>query len=454
MTKFFEVNFDGLVGPTHNHSGLAFGNLASEKNKTLTANPKKAALQGLKKMKALSERGYKQALLPPHERPYLPELRKQGFTGTDAEVIEKAYKKSPQILARVCSAASMWTANAATMAPSVDTTDGRTHITAANLHNKAHRHLEGPFTARVLRKIFSDEDKFGVHDPLPLKESLGDEGAANHLRFSPSYGDKGLHVFVYGKSFTRDGLEPQKLPARQSLEASEDVARLNHIPKAQLAFVQQNPEMIDAGVFHNDVISVSNLGSLFYYDKAFVETKKAVTALSHQYETLSGKPLDLIEVSSQDVAIEDVVSSYLFNSQLLALDDGHLLVAPQECLEIPSIAAWIESHVADSQCSINEVVHFDLRQSMRNGGGPACLRQRVVLSEDEIAASHQGVYITDDLYNQLTAWVEKHYRDKLEIQDLADPKLLDESRRALDELSTILDLGSIYDFQKDILRAT
>jgi len=84
---------------------------------------------------------------------------------------------------------------------------------------------------------------------------------------------------------------------------------------------------------------------------------------------------------------------------------------------------------------------------MRNGGGPACLRLRVVLNDEELDAMHRGVLLNDALYERLTSWVEAHYRSELSQDDLGDPMLLEEVRKALDELTGILGLGSIYDFQ-------
>ena len=55
--------------------------------------------------------------------------------------------------------------------------------------------------------------------------------------------------------------------------------------------------------------------------------------------------------------------------------------------------------------------------------------------------------LTDLLYEQLKTWIEAHYRESLVPEDLADPALLEECRRALDELSELLKLGSVYDFQ-------
>ena len=180
MTEF---NFDGIPGPTHNYSGLAQGNLASERNASQVANPREAALQGVAKMRALAARGLAQAVLPPHERPAMWALRALGFSGSDADVLAKVTRDAPVMLAACSSAAAMWVANAATVSPSSDTTDGRVHFTPANLASHFHRALEAPTTTAVLRAIFADPGRFAVHEPLLPTPQTGDEGAANHTRF-------------------------------------------------------------------------------------------------------------------------------------------------------------------------------------------------------------------------------------------------------------------------------
>jgi succinylarginine dihydrolase len=439
-----EANFDGLVGPTHNYAGLSWGNVASRSNVRSVSNPREAALQGLAKMKRLADRGYVQGILPPHERPHLPTLRALGFEGTDARALEQAAKTSPSILAAVSSASSMWTANAATVSPSADTLDHRVHFTPANLSAKFHRSIEHTVTGRSLKAMFADEGYFAHHPALPSVSHFGDEGAANHTRLCAGYGHPGVELFVYGQvAFNEQAPAPTKYPARQTREASEAIARLHGLRDRQVVFAQQNPEAIDAGVFHNDVIAVGNGNTLFYHEMAFLNEDQVLTDIA---ERLSGAELEAIRVSHDEVPIADAVASYLFNSQLLNTPDGMLLAVPGECREIASVSRYLDDLVK-SGGPITSVEVFDVKQSMRNGGGPACLRLRVVLDDDELRAMHRGVILTDELYERLTTWVEAHYRDELSQNDLADPMLLEEVRKALDELTGILGLGSIYDFQ-------
>lgn len=445
MNQSFEVNFDGLVGPTHNYAGLSVGNVASLKNAAQASNPKQGALQGLAKMKALSDMGLKQAVLPPLERPDVHVLRKLGFTGSDEQVISRAASEAPAVFAATCSASSMWTANACTISPSADTANKKVHFTAANLANKFHRSIEAPTTSRVLQAIFSNGDYFDHHNPLPMGDHFGDEGAANHTRFCDQYGSQGVEFFVFGKyAFDSTQPFPKKYPARQTFEASQAIARLHQLDSAKTVFAQQNPDVIDAGVFHNDVIAVGNRDCLFYHEMAFLNSASVIESLQSAY---GDKRMHFVEVPTSAVSVNDAVHTYLFNSQLVSLDDGSMaIIAPGECRENDNVRNYLESVIAADN-PISKVEIYDVKQSMQNGGGPACLRQRVVLNEAEISAANQSVFMNDSLFNTLNGWVEKHYRDSLVESDLADPKLLVESRTALDELTKILNLGSVYPFQ-------
>jgi succinylarginine dihydrolase len=440
-----EFNFDGLVGPSHNYAGLSFGNVASFSNVRSSSNPRQAALQGLAKMRELAARGFAQAVMPPQGRPNFRLLRSLGFSGTDADVLARAYREAPVILACAWSAAPMWTANAATVSPSADSLDGRVHFTAANLNNKLHRAEEHVQATRTLRAIFGNSEHFMVHDPLPSVPAFADEGAANHTRFAASHGAAGVEFFVYGRvEFDPSAPAPKKYPARQTLEASQAIARLHGLDPARTVFASQNPDVIDQGVFHNDVIAVGNGNVLFYHEQAFADEGGTLDALRRAL-AVAGTELHPVRVATSQVAVGDAVASYLFNSQLLSKADGHMaLVVPHECRENAAVADYLAGLLA-GRGPIDELIEFDLRQSMRNGGGPACLRLRVALTDAEAAAMHQGVIMTEALYAQLVAWVERHYRDRIEMQDLMDPQLALECAAALEELTRILGLPGLYD---------
>lgn len=448
MNKAFEVNFDGLVGPTHNYSGLSFGNVASESHGREISNPREAARQGLMKMKALHDRGYVQGLLPPHERPNLAVLRQLGYRGSDAEVLATVLKESPILLGSVCSASAMWTANAATVSPSADTLDGKVHFTPANLTAKFHRSFEHQTTGRLLQRIFADPRHFQHHPALPSTQQFGDEGAANHTRLCRTYASPGVELFVYGRvAFDEMAPRPQRYPARHTLEACQAVQRLHRLPESRVVMAQQHPDVIDQGVFHNDVIAVGNREVLFYHAHAFLDTARLMDELKHKLAAL-GTVFNPLEVSADEVSVKDAVESYLFNSQLLSRADGAMvLLVPSECEKHPRVAAYLKS-LPQRGTPVQEVLIMDLKQSMKNGGGPACLRLRVSLTADELAAVHPGVLFSDTLFERLNLWVDTHYRDRLSLKDLADPALLRESQTALDELTSLLNLGAFYSFQQ------
>jgi succinylarginine dihydrolase len=443
-SRAVEANCDGLVGPTHSYVGLSPGNIASQVNAGEVSNPRAAVLEGLTKMRKLADWGVPQFVLPPHERPDLALLRAIGLSGTDAQVLEKAWKDAPALAAASCSASPMWAANAATVTPSADTADGRVHFTAANLLTNLHRSLEGRQTARALRRLFPDEMRFAVHDPLPAQSHFADEGAANHVRLCAEHGEPGVNLFVWGReAFERwDG----RYPARQTREAFEAIERRHGAARG--VFARQAKAAIDAGAFHNDVVCVGTRACLLFHERAFEDRAAMEEGVRRAADGLF-EPV-FVEISEADLPMDDLVKSYLFNSQLLALpgEDRLVLLAPGETRDNPRAHAAAQA-LASSNGPIGRVEYVDVRQSMRNGGGPACLRLRVVLTDAELAATNPAQRFDAGLHERLNAWAERHYRDRLAPADLTDPALIVESRQALDELTAILDLGGdFYPFQR------
>ncbi|WP_291076396.1 N-succinylarginine dihydrolase [Hyphomonas sp.] len=439
MSEAHEVNFDGLIGPSHNYGGLSDGNLASAANAGDVANPREAALQGLEKMRMLVRHGLVQGVLPPLPRPNLDLLVSAGFHGTDAQIIEQAARTAPRLLKAAYSASSMWTANAATVSPSADTRDGRLHLTTANLSTMLHRSQEHPDTTASLVSIFADDERFAVRGALPMHPDFSDEGAANHVRLCASHGAAGVELFVYGRDA---GESMAGFPARQTRLASESVARAHGLDPARSVFIRQSRAAIDAGAFHNDVVSVGALDTLFFHELAFEDSEAALSDIRSAAEGLFDfKP---VMVPADEVPIEDAIRAYLFNSQLLKLpgEDRLVLVAPTETEETDSTRAYCERLVS-SNGPIGKVIYADVRQSMRNGGGPACLRLRVVMTDDEIDACHQGVLLDEDTIDDLQEVVRKTYRDRLEAPDLADPEFANECRTAREALLEVLDLQGL-----------
>ena len=438
-----EANADGLIGPTHSYAGLSPGNLASSLNKAKASSPRAAVLQGLDKMKRLADLGLPQFVLPPHERPNIPFLRSLGFAGTDAQVLEQAWKDAPSFAAAACSASPMWAANAATVTPSADSADGRVHFTPANLVTNLHRSLEHEQTQRALNALFPDAMRFAVHPALSPVSHLADEGAANHVRLCADHGSEGVNLFVWGREAFEAWDGPY--PARQTREACEAIMRRHTASNVVLA--RQGRAAIAGGTFHNDVVCVGALDTLFFHELAFEDTdatKAAIRAAAKGFEP------KFVEVSAADLPLADAISSYLFNSMLIRIpgEDRLTLICPTETRDNARSHAVAE-RIATSNGPIGRVEYVDVRQSMANGGGPACLRLRVVLTDAELAATNPAMRMTDELHARLTIWALRWYREELRPADLADPALLEESRGALDELTSILNLGSdFYPFQR------
>ncbi|MBX7482485.1 N-succinylarginine dihydrolase [Qipengyuania qiaonensis] len=354
MSDLVEINFDGIVGPSHNYAGLSLGNMASASHKGDASFPRAAALQGIAKMRGNMERGLTQGFLLPLPRPN-NRLLHELAVGEDTD---------RALLAAAWSASSMWTANAATVSPAPDTADGRCHLTPANLVTMLHRAQEWRDTQAQLKIAFGDERYFAVHDAVP--PSFGDEGAANHMRFCEQHGAPGVEVFVYGRPGGR-------FPARQHEQASRAVARLHGLDPKRCVFIEQNPAAIAAGAFHNDVVAVANETVLFTHERAFADQKDAYEAIRAVFPRLH-----VIEVPESAVSLDEAIRTYLFNAQLLTLPTGEMaLIVPSECQESARVQAWCERMLATNG-PIRQVIPVDVRQSMANGGGPACLRLRVV----------------------------------------------------------------------------
>jgi succinylarginine dihydrolase len=443
MSEIREHNFDGLVGPTHNYAGLSVGNVASEANRGRASNPKAAALQGLAKARFVHRLGVKQAVLPPLLRPSLRTLRSLGYSGSDEVVLAKAFSQNEHLVRCVSSASSMWAANAATVAPATDTADQRTHFVPANLVSMFHRAIEARETTEVLRAIFADETHFVVHDPLPSTAHFADEGGANHTRLAVS--DRpALHLFAWGRKAWGEGALPQTYPARQTDQASLAIARLLALEPTRALFAQQHPNGIDHGAFHTDVLAVGHGSVLLMHELAFLERE----ALLDHLRTLLGDELKIVVGSEAELPVSDAVKAYPFNSMLVSLEGGRMaIIAPTDAKESEPARRYLERVVSEDN-PIDSLHYIDVRQSMDNGGGPACLRLRVPLSEEQAAAVHAKVWIDDAHAARLEAWVERHYRDKLEEKDLGDPALHREVMTALDELSGWLGLPALYEFQR------
>jgi succinylarginine dihydrolase len=412
-----EINFDGIIGPSHNYSGLSLGNIASATNKGLVSHPRAAALQGIAKMRHNLRLGLPQGLLLPHRRPdraWLAEL------GTAVEDVPASLRPA------AFSASAMWAANAATVSPGPDTADGRCHLTVANLRTMAHRSHEWPETLAQLRLAFADEAYFAVHPPVP--GTFGDEGAANHMRLCTAHEAPGVEVFVYG---IRGGA----FPVRQHDEASRAVSRLHGLDPDRALFVAQSEEAIAAGAFHNDVVAVANGHVLFAHEQAFEDRPSFYAELKRLLPEV-----EIVEVPASAVTLEDAIRSYLFNAQLVTLPSGAMaLILPEEARETPSVWAWLQSMIAGNG-PIRELFVVDVRQSMANGGGPACLRLRVVA---EPGAVDPRFMADEAKLDRLAAVIEARWPERIEPEDLLDPALWARMEGARAALLAALDLEEL-----------
>ena len=411
-----EINFDGIVGPSHNYAGLSLGNVASASHAGEISYPRAAALQGVAKMRANMGRGLAQGFLLPLPRP------NDGYLAA----LGASHDTDPRLTAQAWSASSMWTANAATVSPAPDTADGRCHLTPANLVTMPHRAQEWRDTKAQLAIAFSDPHHFALHDAVP--PSFGDEGAANHMRLCEGYGAAGVEIFVYGRSGGR-------FPARQHEQASHAVARLHGLDPARTLFVEQNPDAISAGAFHNDVVAVANERVLFCHEGAFADPKGAYAAIRDAFPAL-----ELVEVREDEVSLAEAIRTYLFNAQLVTLPAGETaLIVPTECTDSTAVSAWAE-RMLRSNGPIRQVIPVDVRQSMANGGGPACLRLRVVADP---ATVDPRFLLDPPKADLIESVVAQHWPEQIAPADLGKGELTEQVRSARRALTKALDLGEL-----------
>lgn len=432
---YFEVQCDGIVGPTHHYGGLSHGNVASAGNAQTASYPRKAALQGLEKMALVHSLGCKQVVIPPHVRPNRMLLKLCGFDGDLQDRLDAAYEQAPEVLSECYSSAHMWVANMATVSPAVDAQNGILHLTPANLASTLHRAQEAEQNYTLLKIMFGDAAR--VHKPLPACVSLTDEGAANHMRFCGKHGDAGVEVFVYGKEAANaDAPSPSKYPARQTYESVKMLARSHHLADERTVFIQQTPEAIDAGVFHNDVIAMSNENLLIHHEKAFLDSDAKISEINDKLGDIS---LNVVMISEDALPLADAVSSYFFNSQILSLPDGTMaIIAPAECKENSAAYKAMEALCDAKDNPISIIYYRDLRESMKNGGGPACLRLRVAMNEQGWQQMLPSVKYSEALHKQIENIINEAYLEKITFDDLRNAVFFKHSEQTTQKLYNLL----------------
>ena len=411
-----EINFDGIIGPSHNYAGLSRGNIASASHAGDVSQPRAAALQGIDKMRHNLALGLPQGFFMPLDRPDAAWLETLGTTLEGAE---------DHLRAQAWSASSMWAANAATISPAPDSADGKCHLTVANLVTMPHRSHEWPGTLAQLRLAFADP-AFRVPPPVPAP--FGDEGAANHMRLCSGHGGQGVEIFVYGVGGGR-------FPARQHLDASKAIARKHKLDPARTLFIRQSDTAIQGGAFHNDVVAVANEHVLFTHETAF-ENREA----AHAEIRAAFPAVEIVEVPASAVSLAHAIKSYLFNAQLVSLPDGGMgLVLPTEAQDTPAVWNWLEDMIAGNG-PIRRLLPVNVRQSMANGGGPACLRLRVVADP----ATVDPRFLADrDKLDRIAGVVTKYWPETIASGALASAALASDVRRARAALLAELDLGEL-----------
>jgi succinylarginine dihydrolase len=200
-------------------------------------------------------------------------------------------------------------------------------------------------------------------------------------------------------------------------------------------FVEQSEEAIAAGAFHNDVVAVANEHVLFAHEKAFADR----SALVVNCERLV-PGFELVEVPDAEVPLADAISSYLFNAQLVTPPDSEMtLVVPEEARETPSVWTWLQRHLVGNG-PIRRVQVVDVRQSMANGGGPACLRLRVAADADRVDPR----FLVDEAkLDRLSAVIAQHWPEEIANADLTSESLIGTVERARAALLDALELGEL-----------
>jgi succinylarginine dihydrolase len=289
-----------------------------------------------------------------------------------------------------------------------------------------HRSQEWPDTLKQLQLAFADRAHFAVHGPVP--PTFGDEGAANHMRLCPSHQEAALEVFVYGRGGTR-------FPARQHEQSSRIVARKHGLDPDRVIFVEQNPNAIAAGSFHNDVVAVANEYVLFTHELAFADPAGTYDAIRAKCPSAQ-----IVEVPATSVSLEEAISSYLFNAQLVTPPSGEMtLVVPSECRDSARVWNWLQEMLAGNG-PIRHVNVVDVRQSMANGGGPACLRLRVVADP---AAIDPRFLLDPAKAEVMEQVISKHWPEQIDTGDIGNETLAESIRTARSGLLEALDLSEL-----------
>lgn len=503
MTSLIEVSLEGLPGPTHHFGGLAYGNLHAMAHAKTESSPKRAALESLAKMSLLLKLGVEVLFMPPQLRPNGAFLSDMGFRGSLMEQLQRAYNDAPTLFLASLSSSFMWTANAATITASCDSQNGKVHITPANLLSQIHRATETATVARFFETYIASENVI-VHPPLPAP--FADEGAANLIRLEDSDG-QGHYLFAYGRSLVETLAQPQKFPARQTREACEAIVRRHGLSPNRVQYVQQHPDAIDAGVFHQDVVAFGHQGTLVAHERAYgplcsaspnkegerffqgasplephqgtrsLEIPKGalplgtpegasllgsrgqgaapqgepegaalgsdlpfpgeglgmgprmVSTTARHPNTLLGPGFKTVEIPEKEIPLADLVASYLCNGQIITdRDQRRIFLAPARCQHIPTVTQWLNQNITRFA---DDLRYIPVEESLKNGGGPACLRLRMPVTAQEYQQIHPAIKLTPAKIEQLEHLVNSLYPDRFHPTDILEEACLDQCVRAV-----------------------
>ncbi len=423
QVKLVEAQVDRIVGPTHHFGGLGVGNVASQHSEGHLSNPAAAAIQGLDKIRMVASVGVPQFVLPPHPRPDFRFLRSLGFTGTDADVLKRSADESPRLLSAAMSCSAMWTANAATVSAAVDNAGGKLTLSVANLVGSVHRAIEPQQTLADLRRCFP---KARVVPAIAGGAALRDEGAANHMRLGSQENRPGLHVFVYGDRQP----EPNVYWPRQTLECCRAIARIHRLPPENTFYLKQNPAAIDAGAFHNDVVATSHHDMLIFHERAFLDAEETLVSIRRRYRMLYNRKLKTIAVTENELSLQRAIATYLFNSQIVDSPDpgSPVIICPTQVEDDEDAESVLMRW--KKQGIVGRYQFAELGQSMSGGGGPACLRLRVPVTERELSDTSTQSRWSQRRHDQLRQLIEKQYPDSLTLSDLANSDFVQQTQHA------------------------
>jgi succinylarginine dihydrolase len=248
------------------------------------------------------------------------------------------------------------------------------------------------------------------------------------MRLASAHGGPGVEIFVHG-------VAGGGFPVRQHAEAGRAIARAHGLDPARTLHIGQSEAAIAAGAFHNDVVAVADGLTLFAHEQAFADPAGFYAELRRLLPEVS-----IVEVPASAVPLGDAVTSYLFNAQLVTLPEGgQALILPAEARETASVWTWLQEMVAGNG-PIRRLELVDVRQSMANGGGPACLRLRVVADP----ATIDPRFLVDNArLDRIAALVERQWPERIAPDQLADPALWEAIERARLALLDVLELNEL-----------